>query len=302
MREQEDSLREELLESNGQKAAIEARLESARETLESHDQDRRSRIASLQSFVQNEWIEQTFDRADEGDLDIMDRSTTSWSPTRAFAIAKQWRSKLSAIRDSDEAWQDVQNELNVQFKTLEQTLLPTGLSPQMRAIDSLQTIQIPYQGVEQSPRGLSGSMNDEVRSRDALITQAERELFEKRLIGDIAQSLHKNIQSAHKLCHSMNHEVESRPMSTGMRLRFRWHPKSDEADQLRLACKTLLKQPAAMSDDEQASLGEFLQSRIADARDAMTREHGSNTWLRRWTIELGLRLTFIGRPMANGNV
>lgn len=77
-------------------------------------------------------------------------------------------------------------------------------------------VQVSYQGIEQSPRGLSRLMNDEVRSRDTLITNAERELFEKRLIGDIAQSLHKNIQAAHKLCRKMNEEVEYRPMSTGM--------------------------------------------------------------------------------------
>lgn len=288
LKQHEDALQKGLLAANGEKSALEARLEAARETLESHDHDRRIHIASLQTFVENDWISQTFDRAGVEAEPTADRSPTPWSPTRAVGIAKDWRSRLADVRDRDEVWENAQNELNVQFKTLEQTLVPAGLPPQMRSLDSLQTIQISYQGVEQSPRALSGLMNDEVRSRDALITQAERELFEKRLIGDIAQSLHKNIQTAHKLCGSMNEQVESRPMSTGMRLRFRWHPKPDESDQLRSACKALFKQPAAMSDDEQASLGEFLQNRIAEARQ----RDDAGTWQQHLAEALDYRTWF----------
>jgi len=105
---------------------------------------------------------------------------------------------------------------------------------------------------------------------------------------DIAQSLHKNIQSAHRLYRLMNEEVESRPMCTGMRLRFRWHPKLDESDQLRSACRTLLKQPAAMSPGEQSSLGEFLQNQIAEAR----RRDDAGTWVEHLTEALDYRTWF----------
>ncbi len=41
-----------------------------------------------------------------------------------------------------------------------------------------------------SPTDLARQMADEVRHREVLITDRERELFEQRLIGDIAQALH----------------------------------------------------------------------------------------------------------------
>lgn len=295
LRKESESLQADLLAANTEKAGLEARIASDQETLESHDQDRRVRITGLQWYVRHDLIRQTFDQRDSGDEEQPDaelesgQSEAPWSPTRAFSIAKDWRSRLSGVRENDDAWQNAQNELNIQFKTLEQALLPTGLSPNLRNLDSLQLVAIPYQGVDQSPRDLSGQMNEEVRMRDALITEAERELFEQRLIGDIAQSLHKNIQSAHRLCRLMNEEVQSRPMSTGMRLRFRWHPGPDEADQLRSACRALLKQPAAMSPDEHSSLGEFLQSRIADAR----RRDDAGTWQEHLAEALDYRTWFV---------
>lgn len=139
LKRQEDELRQELLEATRQQSGIEARLESARETLETHDQDRRVRIAAMQSAVENGLVDQTFDDSDDSD-DRDDRddrdddfreelASTAWAPTRAHAIAKAWRSRMSGVRDGDDAWQDAQNGLNVQFKTLEQALPPTGLSP-----------------------------------------------------------------------------------------------------------------------------------------------------------------------------
>ncbi|MDA1051590.1 MAG: SbcC/MukB-like Walker B domain-containing protein [Planctomycetota bacterium] len=51
-----------------------------------------------------------------------------------------------------------------------------------------------------------------------------------------------------------------------MRLRFRWHPISDSSEELTVACKALLRKPSAMSDEDRAALGQFLQQRIAEAR------------------------------------
>ncbi|MEM9364862.1 MAG: TIGR02680 family protein [Planctomycetota bacterium] len=274
LKEKAETLQTELLAANTEKAGLDATLQSDRATLETHEQDRRTKIAALQWYVEHDLARQTFDD-DFVDSETQEqRSAGPWSPTRAFGIAKDWRSRLSGVRDSDDAWQKAQNELNIQFKTLEQSVLPTGLSPSLRNFDLLQLVVIPYGGRDHSPRTLSKAMDSEVQTRDALITRDERELFERRLIGDIAQSLHKNIQSAHRLCGSMNEEVETRPMSTGMRLRFKWGPKPEESEALRSACRSLLKQPAAMSDDEQASLGEFLQERIAEAR----RRDDTGTW------------------------
>ena len=59
-----------------------------------------------------------------------------------------------------------------------------------------------------------------------------------------------------------------------MRLKFRWKPRTDESDELKIACDSLLKQPAAMSEVEKASLGNFLQDRIAEAR----RRDDVGTW------------------------
>lgn len=260
-----ESLREQQLSATEEKSRLEGKLDESRTTLEAFDSERRSRIANLEWFVDTGLMEQA--SLEDDSPNQTDFPDSPWSPTRAFGIAKELRSKLDRVRDSDRVWEDAQNDLSVQFKTLEQTLLPTGMTPQMQTLDSLMTFRVPYQGIQQSPKNLSRLMAEEVRSRDALITQRERELFEERLVGDIAYALHQNIRSSHLLCQTMNEQVESRPMSTGMRLRFKWRERHDESEELKSACKALLKQPAAMSPEEQASLGRFLQTRIAEARE-----------------------------------
>jgi len=275
-----EALGNDRLEATKSQSKLEGKIEEARQTLDNHEADRRDRIAALQWFADSDLLPQTR-------IEI-ECPPIPWSPTRALGVAKEMRDSLDKVRDTDQAWENVQNELNLQFKTLEQTLLPTGMTPYMQSKGDVLVFHVPYHGVEQSPLGLAQWMADEVRSRDALITQQERQLFEERLVGDIALALHQNIRSAHQMCKTMNAEVESRPMSTGMRLRFRWQPQQDANDELKTACQALLKQPAAMNETEQASLGEFLQNRIAEAR---TRDD-AGTWQQHLADALDYRTWF----------
>jgi hypothetical protein len=266
----------------GRKERLEGRLEESEKVLERHETDRQSRIAQVESFADLGLATQALEDDSPSDARASDARAsdarasdarasvelpeTPWSPTRATDIGRQIRDVLRDAADSDAAWNAAQNELQEQFRSLEQSLLPTGVTPQFQTRDDLSIVTIPYQGVVCSPSELSRRLFEEVSHRETLITRRERELFEQRLIGDLAQTLHRNIREAHELCSRMNSEVESRPMSSGMRLRFRWHPDAEGGDELKAACASLLKKPSAMNDEYRAALGRFLQQRIAEAR------------------------------------
>jgi len=73
----------------------------------------------------------------------------------------------------------------------------------------------------------------------------------------------------------MNTELESRPTSTGMRLRLLWRPAKDAPAGLPAARQRLLRQSTdAWSAADRAAVGEFLQGQIDRARA----EDPTGTW------------------------
>jgi hypothetical protein len=66
----------------------------------------------------------------------------------------------------------------------------------------------------------------------------------------------------------MNAELDSRPTSTGMRLRFTWSPVADGPAGLAEARKRLLAASSTWSEADRESLGNFLQEQIQRVREA----------------------------------
>ncbi len=282
-------LQDQFVLGTEKKGRLEGKLEQSEQILTRHEEDRGQAILRVTTLCEMGLAAQALESQDPEDSAVaVELPDTPWSPTRAAQIAKQVRSALADTSDSDTAWDSAQNEVQVQFRSLEQSLLPTSVTPQSQNHDEISVVTVPFQGVVCSPSDLSRQLSEEVRHRETLITERERELFEQRLIGDIAQSLHTNIREAHELCSRMNDEVESRPMSTGMRLRFRWHPSADSTDELKIACKALLRKPSAMSEDDRTALGQFLQQRIAEARS----QDDVGTWQQHLADALDYRAWF----------
>lgn len=261
------------------KGKLEGNLETSRDVLRRHESDREFAIGRVSQL------------ADAGLAQIavtQEFPDSPWSPTRAAQIAKAIRSELQNTPTSDEAWNDSQNTIQVEFRSLENALLPTGNTPQSQTQDDIVVVTIPFGGVVCSPTTLANQLAEEIRHHETVITQRERELFEERLIGDIAQSLHLNIRDAHSLCQKMNEEVESRPMSTGMRLRFKWKPVQEGADDIKTACAALLRKPSAMSPTDRTALGGFLQRQIQEARN----RDDAGTWQQHLAEALDYRTWF----------
>lgn len=284
------ALQQELRQCAERKARLEGRLEESETILEGHENDRQARIAQVEAFADLGLAAQALeDNSSLAEKAASELPETPWSPTRAVEIARQIRDDLRDTPESDSAWNTAQNELQEQFRALEQALLPTGVTPQFQTRDELSIVAIPYKGVVCTPSELGRQLYEEVSDREMLITQRERVLFEERLIGDIAEALHRNIREAHELCQRMNHEVESRPMSSGMRLRFRWHADPEGGDELKIACRSLLKKPSAMSEGDRTALGQFLQQRIAEAHAA----DEVGTWQQHMADALDYRRWFV---------
>jgi hypothetical protein len=81
--------------------------------------------------------------------------------------------------------------------------------------------------------------------------------------------LHELITAAEAEVRAMNDELESRPTSTGMKLRLIWQQAREAPDGLDQVRHKLRQTIDAWSADDRATVGSFLQQRIAT-------EHASN--------------------------
>jgi hypothetical protein len=86
--------------------------------------------------------------------------------------------------------------------------------------------------------------------------------------------LHDRLYAAEKLVREMNAELDSRPMSTGMTLRFSWKPIEDGPPGLPEARRRLMRAGGTWTAAEREALGSFLGKQIADVRAA----NQAGTW------------------------
>ena len=101
------------------------------------------------------------------------------------------------------------------------------------------------------------------------LTAREREILENHLLNEVAGTLHELITAAEAEVRAMNDELESRPTSTGMKLRLIWQQARDAPDGLDQVRHKLRQTIDAWSAADRTTVGSFLQQRIAT-------EHASN--------------------------
>jgi hypothetical protein len=125
-----------------------------------------------------------------------------------------------------------------------------------------------------------------VTERQRLLDEREREILENHLINEVASTLQELISAAEAQVTQMNGELDSRPTSTGMRLRLGWRTREDGPAGLAAARERLLRQTSdAWSPDDRTAVGEFLQARIAEVRAV----EPTGTWLEHLTEALDYR-------------
>jgi uncharacterized protein YPO0396 len=102
-----------------------------------------------------------------------------------------------------------------------------------------------------------------------LVDAREREILETQLIGKVSAHLRELLASAEEQVRQMNIELESRPMSTGMKLRFVWQTAKDAPPGTVEARERLTKSSEMSSATDRQMLGVFLQRQIQTARTNM---------------------------------
>lgn len=205
--------------------------------------------------------------------DAPDSEASQWSVSKTVEVARRTETTFSQVNADDGAWDRVQQSVNNTIQELNTALSQHAFTSTLTTTDGLYLVTVPYQGKDRSIHELRDLLAEEVDQRRLVLDEREREIIENHLIGEVATQLHEQIHQAIELVDKMNAEIQKRPMSTGMMLKFDWKPDESLSSGIVAMCKKLLGSTAAWSPDERSAIGRYLQDHIKDVRAA--REAGA---------------------------
>jgi uncharacterized protein (TIGR02680 family) len=195
--------------------------------------------------------------------------TQPWAATPAVLLARAVNAGLESTDDADGPWDRIQKRVTEEHKLLADAMARHGHSAGLSLSEGVIVVDVVFQGRSHDIPGLAAALGEETDQRARLLSAREREILENHLLNEVAGTLHELITAAEAEVRLMNDELESRPTSTGMKLRLVWQQARDAPDGLDQVRHKLRQTIDAWSAGDRAAVGSFLQQRIAA-------EHASN--------------------------
>ena len=259
------------------------KAEGARERLRTEIGDaaraREAAVAEFQSFAVTGLLAIALPSLEVPDV------TQPWAATPAVLLARAVNAGLDSVDDADSVWDRIQKRVTEEHKLLADAMARHGHSAGLTLHDGIIVVDVVFQGRSHDIPGLAGALREEAEQRARLLSAREREILENHLLNEVAGTLHELISAAEAEVRAMNEELESRPTSTGMKLRLLWQQARDAPDGLEQVRHRFRQTIDAWSADDRAAVGSFLQQRIAT-------EHAGNPaagWAEALTAALDYR-------------
>jgi uncharacterized protein (TIGR02680 family) len=259
------------------------KAEGTRDTLrteiEKATRTRDAAVAEFQSFAATGVL-----RIALPDLEIPD-VTQPWAATPAVILARAVNAALEETDDADAPWDRIQKRVTEEHKLLADAMARHGHMAGLTLQNGIIVVDVVFQGRSHDIPQLAEALREEAEQRARLLSAREREILENHLLNEVAGTLHELITAAETEVRGMNDELEARPTSTGMKLRLVWQQARDAPDGLGRIRHKLRQTVDAWSADDRATVGSFLQQRIAT-------EHASNPaagWAEALTVALDYR-------------
>ncbi|MBG0813123.1 TIGR02680 family protein [Planomonospora sp. ID82291] len=193
----------------------------------------------------------------------------AWAATPAVLLARAVNAGLDGVDDSDGPWDRAQKRVTEEHKTLSDAMARHGHSVGLTLRDGVMVVDVLFQGRSRDIPGLAEALAEETGHRARLLSAREQEILENHLLSEVSGTLHELIGAAEEEVRAMNAELESRPTSTGMRLRLLWKVARNAPGGLDRVREKLRQTVDAWSAADRAAVGAFLAEQIA-------REHADN--------------------------
>jgi uncharacterized protein (TIGR02680 family) len=186
-----------------------------------------------------------------------------WAATPTVVLARAVNAELDSVDEGDAPWDRIQKRVTEEHKLLADAMARHGHSAGLTLSAGVIVIDVVFQGRSHDLPGLAEALVAEVEQRTMLLSAREREILENHLLNEVAGTLHELISAAEAEVRQMNDELESRPTSTGMKLRLIWQQARNAPEGLDRVRLKLRQTIDAWSAADRALVGTFLQQRIA---------------------------------------
>jgi uncharacterized protein (TIGR02680 family) len=241
----------------GDRGKAEGKRETLRTDIDEATRVRDTAVAEFQAFAATGLLTVALASQEVPDL------TQPWAPTRAVQFARAVNAELESVDDADGPWDRIQKRVTDEHKLLADAMARHGHSAGLTLSEGVIVVDVVFQGRSHNVPGLAAALAEEAEQRARLLSAREREILENHLLNEVAGALHELITAAEAEVRQMNDELESRPTSTGMKLRLTWQQARDAPEGLNTIRHKLRQTIDAWSSGDRAAVGAFLQQRIA---------------------------------------
>ncbi|MER7169650.1 TIGR02680 family protein [Micromonospora sp. NPDC000207] len=272
-RDQERSARDARGDAQGQRTRL-------RETLDEVTRARDQAVEGLRAFAGTGLVGLACP-----DLEVP-AVTEPWAATPAVTLARAAERSLADTEDDDRRWDRLQQQVSTDMKTLTDSLSRHGHQVLPMVREETMVVEVIFQGHPRTVADLAAALVDEIAERQRVLSAHEREVLETHLVNEVAGALQELIVGAERQVDEMNAELQTRPTSTGMRLRLLWRPTRDApAGLAELRGRQLRQSTDVWNDEDRRMVGAFLQEQI----DRERLRDDAATWTEQLTRALDYR-------------
>lgn len=191
-----------------------------------------------------------------------------WTVTRGVQFARAIEAALPNLDASDERYTRLQSQVFTEFADLQRSLGRHGHEAAYHPNDDGVRVVVTFRGREMLLVELADQLGGQIEQHLRLLSAKEREIIQSHLVTEVGAQLSELIGDADRQIVQLNEELRARPTTTGMILRVLWKPRPDGPAGLVEARRLLATTADVWDEKDRAALGDFLQARIAEVRDA----------------------------------
>ena len=143
--------------------------------------------------------------------------------------------------------------------------LGRGYDPGLLYVDHVAVVEIISDTGTFSVLWLADELAKQVTHQQELLTERDREIFERHLLTRVSEALRDLLNDADELVGGINRSLADRPTASGKSVQLRW--EIDSADPaVRVALGLLRRTPELLGSDEREQLRRFFATAIAQRR------------------------------------
>ena len=185
-------------------------------------------------------------------------------PEDPVALARDTVRLLADVRADEEARQEAHAALLGSYKKLIDELRH-GYDPSLTEPDDVALVEVTSETGTTSVLRLARSLSEQVERQQELLTERDRQIFERHLLTRVSESLRDLLNDAGEFVGSVNDCLRDTPTASGLRIELRWELAEDDRT-LRDALALLRRSPELLGPDEREQLREFFAGAIQRAR------------------------------------